>query len=137
MITCTIHVQLWQHTVQSVHPMASLFRHVALVHVSHMPTFHKAHYVHLLLMKDAVHKRILAYQPFIKYIYALLFMHVKCTCVLIFHEVDLRACFPQSTLVVPLLLLLLCHVLLIHMVLEIKYNIIKHSIGNSVHKVHL
>ena len=65
--------------------MASLFRLVALVHVSHMPTFHKAHCVHLLLMKDAVHKRILAYQPFIKYIYALLFMHVKCTCVLIFH----------------------------------------------------
>ena len=65
--------------------MASLFRHVALVHVSHMPTFHKAHYVHLLLIKDAVHKRILAYQLFIKYIYALLFMHVKCTCVLIFH----------------------------------------------------
>ena len=117
--------------------MASLFRHVALVHVSHMPTFHKAHYVHLLLIKDAVHKRILAYQLFIKYIYALLFMHVKCTCVLTFHEVDLRACFPQSTLVVPLLLLLLCHVLLIHMVLETKYNIIKHSIGNSVHKVHL
>ena len=65
--------------------MASLFRLVALVHVSHMPTFHKAHYVHLLLMKDALHKRLLAYQPFIKYIYALLFMHVKCTCVLIFH----------------------------------------------------
>ena len=54
-----------------------------------------------------------------------------------FHGVGLRACFPQSTLVVPLLLLLLCHVLLIHVVLEIKYNIIKHSIGNSVHKVHL
>ena len=117
--------------------MASLFRHVALVHVSHMATFHKAHYVHLLLIKDAVHKRILAYQLFIKCIYALLFMHVEYTYVPTFHGVGLRPCFPQSTLVVPLLLLLLCHVLLIHMVLEIKYNIIKHSIGNSVHKVHL
>ena len=121
--------------------MASLFRHVALVHVSHMPTFHKAHYVHLLLIKDAVHKRILAYQLFIKCIYALLFMHVKYTYVPTFHEADLRTVFPQSTLIVPLLLLLLllllCHVLLIYMVLEIKYNIVKHSIGNSVHKVHL
>ena len=66
-----------------------------------------------------------------------LFMHVKYTYVLTFYGVNLRTCFPQSTLVVPLLLLLLCHVLLIHMVLETKYNIIKHSIGNSVHKVHL
>ena len=70
--------------------MASLFRHVVLVHVSHMPTFHKTHYVHLLLIKDAVHKRKPAYQCLIKYIYALLFMHVKYTYLLTFHEVDLR-----------------------------------------------